>query len=166
MRLRYNPRQGSQESSCTGLGCGHWYIRPLSPSYLKPWRTGWTTSVSLFASPILPNTESQTVQEILKHWSKHKHWRKALAVSLHWKDFCLAGLLGQSSRGSLRCSFIYYVHNSLWNMKAQDKVLTLKVAIAHCVDKAEAPENVHKQKQNMGLSLTVKWYIISRQSLL
>lgn len=51
-------------------------------------------------------------------------------------------------------------------MKAQDKVLTLKVAIAHCVDKAEAPENVHKQKQNMRLSLTVKWYIISRQSLL
>lgn len=50
------------------------------------------------------------------------------------------------SGGSLRRSFIYYVHNSLWNMKAQDKVLTLKAATAHCVDKAEAPENVHKQE--------------------
>ena len=36
-------------------------------------------------------------------------------------------------------------------MKAKDKVLTLKAVTALCVDKAEAPKNVHKQEQDTGL---------------
>lgn len=36
-------------------------------------------------------------------------------------------------------------------MKAQDKVLTLTVVIAHCVEEAEAPENVQKQEKDLEL---------------
>lgn len=30
-------------------------------------------------------------------------------------------------------------------------VQTLQAAMAHCMDKAEAPEKVHKQEQDLGL---------------
>lgn len=72
-----------------------------------------------------------------------KHWQFRFLGQV---SGCLSGLIVQSSQEARQDPFIYDVHKNLGNMKAQDKVPTLKAATVHCVDKAKAPEYVHKRE--------------------
>lgn len=84
----------------------------------------------------------------LKATKQNQTWKGSVGSSASLGRFLAVDLALQCRvpRRLVRISFIYYVHKNLGNMKAPDKVLTLKAATAHCVDQAEAPEYVHKQE--------------------